>query len=61
VGKPVLIAVKNTANKPESVAKNNSTAEAQPTTMPDATVGSAPDSGAKASSDMPIPPEKSAA
>ncbi|MBG6072092.1 MULTISPECIES: polyhydroxyalkanoate depolymerase [unclassified Polaromonas] len=61
VGKPVLMAVKNTANKPEFVSKNNPTAEAQTTTMPDATVASAPDSGVKASTDTPIPPEKSAA
>ena len=61
VGKPVLIAVKNTANKSESVVKNSLAAEAAPTAMPDAAVASAPVSGDKASFDMPIPPKKSAA
>ncbi|MEO8013421.1 MAG: polyhydroxyalkanoate depolymerase [Polaromonas sp.] len=63
VGKPLLVAVKNTAVKPEPVADVIATATTQPVSTPVATIATtpAPVAGAEAASDTPVPPEKSAA
>ena len=59
--KPVLVAVKNTAAKPEPVVEAIPTATALPIAVPVATVAPAPEAGVEAASNTPIPPEKSAA
>ncbi|CDS54961.1 intracellular polyhydroxyalkanoate depolymerase [Polaromonas sp. CG9_12] len=61
VGKPVLVAVKNTAGKSEPVAETIPTATALPIATPSATTVTAPEAGVEVASSTPIPPEKSAA
>ena len=59
--KPVLVAVKNTAAKPEPVVKSTPTATAPSIAETVATVAPAPEAGVEAAFNTPIPPEKSAA
>ena len=61
VAKPVLVAVKNTADKPEPVVEGIPAAAALPVATPVATVAPAPEAGGEAAYNTPNPPEKSAA
>ena len=61
VAKPVLVAVKNTATKPEPVVEELPTATALPIAATVATVAPAPEAGVEAAFNTLIPPEKSAA
>ncbi|WP_029524491.1 polyhydroxyalkanoate depolymerase [Polaromonas glacialis] len=61
VAKPVLVAVKNTAAKPEPVVEDIPTATALPIAATVATVAPASEAGVEAAFNTPIPPEKSAA
>jgi poly(3-hydroxybutyrate) depolymerase len=60
-GKPVLVAVKNTAAQPEPVVEAVPAATAAPVAETVTTVAAGPEAGIETASNTPTPPEKSAA